>query len=57
MMDLDQRNKNSSNIPEINLKFDKDGIPLIPSWDHIKNEKLDYKKLLIGKYMGEMYGA
>jgi hypothetical protein len=47
----------NNNIMEVNLKTDKNGLPLLPSWDSIKNEKLDYKKQLIGKFMGEMYGA
>jgi hypothetical protein len=30
---------------------------MLPSWEDIEREDLLYKKLLIGKFMSELYGA
>jgi hypothetical protein len=43
--------------PEIKLKRDKDGYPMLPSLEEINHHGLLYKKRLIGKFMGDMYGA
>ena len=29
---------------------------MLPSWEAIKSEELLYRKRLLGKYMGDMYG-
>jgi hypothetical protein len=30
---------------------------MLPSWEAIQSEDLLYRKHLVGKYMGDMYGA
>ncbi|KAF8268514.1 hypothetical protein EI94DRAFT_1700174 [Lactarius quietus] len=54
-----QRSKFWSNDPLVrdfsdwtNKSF---GYPMLPSWEAINRKGLSYKKLLIGKFMGEMY--
>jgi hypothetical protein len=41
--------------PVIKLKRDKDGYPLLPSFEEIKQQDLSYKKHLIGKFIGDIY--
>jgi hypothetical protein len=38
-------------------KDKKSGHPVLPDWDEIEPKDLYYKKLLIGKFMTEMYRA
>jgi hypothetical protein len=41
--------------PEIKLKTDAQGYPILPSWESIKDAKLKYKKYLISRYLTEMH--
>jgi hypothetical protein len=43
--------------PEIKLRTDEDGYPMLPSLEEINSHGLLYKKQLIGKLMGDMYGS
>jgi hypothetical protein len=43
--------------PAIKLKRDRDGYPMLPSLEEINGNGLLYKKRLIGKFMGDMYGS
>jgi len=43
--------------PEITLKRDRDGYPMLPSLEEINGHGLLYKKRLIGKFMGDTYGS
>ena len=47
--------KKKDNVPNIKLRTDDQGYPMLPSWEVIDSEGLMYKKHLIGKFMGEMY--
>ncbi|KAH9170156.1 hypothetical protein EDB89DRAFT_1908025 [Lactarius sanguifluus] len=53
--DNDGNKKSTDMTPEINLKTDSRGYPILPSWELVKDTKLQNKKYLIGKYMSEMY--
>jgi hypothetical protein len=53
----DDESARKKNSPEIKLKKDKDGYPTLPSLEEINRHGLLYKKLLIGKFMGDMYGT
>jgi hypothetical protein len=39
----------------IKLLINDQGYPVLPSWEAINCQSLEYKKLLIGKFMNEMY--
>ncbi|KAF8269147.1 hypothetical protein EI94DRAFT_1699718 [Lactarius quietus] len=41
--------------PEIKLKMDTQGYPMLPSWESIKDAELKYKKYLISRYLTEMH--
>ncbi|KAF8259614.1 hypothetical protein EI94DRAFT_1813057 [Lactarius quietus] len=41
--------------PEIKLKMDTQGYPMLLSWESIKDAELKYKKYLIGRYLTEMH--
>jgi hypothetical protein len=41
--------------PEINLRTDSRGYPMLPSWESIKDTDLKHKKYLIGRYLSDMY--
>ncbi|KAF8260937.1 hypothetical protein EI94DRAFT_1705919 [Lactarius quietus] len=41
--------------PEIKLKTDTQGYPMLPSWESIKDAKLKYQKYLIGRYLTEIH--
>ena len=41
---------------KIELETDNNGYPLLPSWEDIRIMKLKYKKMLIGKFVGDTYG-
>ena len=43
--------------PEIELEMDGDGYPLLPSWEDVQVMRLQHKKSLLAKFMGEMYGT
>ncbi|KAF8262217.1 hypothetical protein EI94DRAFT_1704942 [Lactarius quietus] len=48
--------KRSKDVPpEIKLKTDTQGYPMLPSWESIKDAELKYKKYLIGRYLTEMH--
>ncbi|KAH9035545.1 hypothetical protein EDB85DRAFT_1889308 [Lactarius pseudohatsudake] len=51
----DDGEKKSKDAPEINLKTDSRGYPILPSWEAVKDTDHRNKKYLIGKYMSEMY--
>ncbi|KAH9009917.1 hypothetical protein EDB83DRAFT_2530998 [Lactarius deliciosus] len=53
--DDDGEKKSKDSTPEINLKTDSRGYPILPSWESVKDTEHRYKKYLIGKYMSEMY--
>ncbi|KAH9069434.1 hypothetical protein EDB83DRAFT_2314458 [Lactarius deliciosus] len=53
--DDDGEKKSKDSTPEINLKTDSRGYPILPSWESVKDTEHQYKKYLIGKYMSEMY--
>jgi hypothetical protein len=42
--------------PEIRLKRNKHGHPILPSLEEINHHDLLYKKQLIGKFMTDAYG-
>ena len=46
-------------IPPINLKRNSDGYPVLPSFEEIDEDYhgLLAKKLIIGKFMSEVYGS
>jgi hypothetical protein len=44
-------------MPEIKLRTDARGYPMLPSWESIKDAELKYKKYLIGRYLSEIYRA
>ena len=50
-----ENGKKKDQTPNIELPTDADGYPMLPSWETINWEGLMYKKLLIGKFMREMY--
>jgi len=41
---------------KVKLKTDKAGYPILPSLEEINCHGLEYKKRLIGKFMGDIYG-
>jgi hypothetical protein len=54
----EERPKKSKDVPpEIKLRMDTRGYPMLPSWESIKDTDLKYKKYLIGRYLSEMYCA
>ena len=53
----DESARKKKGPPEIKLKRDKDGYPILPSLEEINSNGLLYKKQLIGKFMGDMYGS
>ncbi|KAI9445920.1 hypothetical protein H4582DRAFT_2069240 [Lactarius indigo] len=55
--DEEDRKKSKDAAPEIKLKTDSQGYPMLPSWESIKNTDLRYKKYLIGRYLSGMYRA
>ncbi|KAF8263489.1 hypothetical protein EI94DRAFT_1876171 [Lactarius quietus] len=48
-------NRRKDAPPEIKLKTDTQGYPMLPSWESIKDAELKYKKYLIGRYLTEMH--
>jgi hypothetical protein len=44
-------------IPEVKLKRNKDGYPILPSLEEIDGYELLRKKQLIGKFIGDAYGS
>lgn len=55
--DEDDQKRSKVIVPEIKLRTDAQGYPMLPSWELIKDTDLRYKKYLIGKYMKDMYRA
>jgi hypothetical protein len=53
----DNESAGKKNSPQIKLKKDEDGFPTLPSLEEINGHGLLYKKQLIGKFMGDMYGS
>jgi hypothetical protein len=51
--EVDAKEKDS--VQDIKLAFDERGFPLLPPWESVKNKKLLYKKMLIGKFASEVY--
>ncbi|KAF8263632.1 hypothetical protein EI94DRAFT_1703843 [Lactarius quietus] len=51
----DDGGRNKEKAPNIKLPIDSRGYPVLPSWEAINNKGLTYKKMLIGKFMSEMY--
>ncbi|KAF8262968.1 hypothetical protein EI94DRAFT_1808036 [Lactarius quietus] len=47
--------KNKENPKNINLPMNRHGYPVLPSWEAINPEGATYKKLLIGKFMTQLY--
>jgi hypothetical protein len=43
--------------PEIKLKRDSDGYPILPSPDEVDRHDLLCKKKLIGRFIGDVYGS
>jgi hypothetical protein len=43
--------------PDIKLKRNKDGYPILPSREDMDSQGLLYKKRLIGKFMGDVYSS
>jgi hypothetical protein len=43
-------------IPDIKLKKNRDGYPILPSLNEINDRELLYKKHLVGKFIGDVYG-
>jgi hypothetical protein len=41
--------------PPIELQKDNLGFPILLRWEAIEQETHTYKRLLIGKFMGELY--
>jgi hypothetical protein len=44
-------------ILKIKLRRNKDGFPILPSLDEINSHDSEYKKRLIGKFIGDIYGS
>jgi len=42
---------------KITLKRNQDGYPILLSQDKIDGHGLEYKKKLIGRFMGDIYGS
>jgi hypothetical protein len=57
--DTDEEGVKKSKVtaPEIKLRTDSRGYPMLPSWKSIKDTDLIYKKYLIGRYLSDMYRA
>jgi len=49
--------KKKKESPEIKLQKNEDGYPILPSLEEIDPHSLEYKKKLIGKFMGDVYGS
>ena len=43
--------------PVIELEMGEDGYPVLPSWEDVQAMRLQDKKSLFGKFMGETYGT
>ena len=43
--------------PEIRLKMDNSGYPILPSAEEVANHNLLCKKKLVGKFMSDVYGS
>ncbi|KAH9031104.1 hypothetical protein EDB85DRAFT_2146272 [Lactarius pseudohatsudake] len=54
--DDDGRKKSKDTTPEINLKTDSRGYPILPSWESIKDYRAPKQENLIGKYLSEIDG-
>ncbi|KAF8258204.1 hypothetical protein EI94DRAFT_1708190 [Lactarius quietus] len=51
----DDGRRNKEKMPNIKLLIDSRGYPMLPSWEAINIKGLTYKKMLIGKFLSEMY--
>ena len=49
------KTKNKRVLEDVKLKTDEQGYPLLPSWETIKDAHRLTKKLIIGKFLGEMH--
>ncbi|KAF8272278.1 hypothetical protein EI94DRAFT_1697618 [Lactarius quietus] len=49
--------KNKENPKNIKLPTNRHGYPVLPSWEAINQEGATYKKLLIGKFMTQLYSG
>ncbi|KAI9440947.1 hypothetical protein H4582DRAFT_2074735 [Lactarius indigo] len=47
--------KRKDKTPKVKLLMDENGYPVLPKWEDIDREGLMYKKVVIGKFMSEMY--
>jgi hypothetical protein len=47
--------KSKKALEDVKLKTDEQGYPMLPSWETIKDADLLTKKLIVGKFLGEMY--
>lgn len=47
----------SITLASIATLWGKDGHPMLPDWDVIQDGGLQYKKLLVGKFMSDTYSA
>ncbi|KAI9431798.1 hypothetical protein H4582DRAFT_2084465 [Lactarius indigo] len=47
--------KRKDKTPKVKLPMDENGYPVLPKWEDIDREGLMYKKVVIGKFMSEMY--
>jgi hypothetical protein len=52
----EEENRNKGATPKVKLPMDEKGYPVLPSWEAIDRGGLMYKKMVIGKFMSEMYG-
>ncbi|KAN0138020.1 hypothetical protein V8E53_004155 [Lactarius tabidus] len=48
-------NNNKNTNPSIELQKDNQGFPILPRWEVVEQETHSYKRLLIGKFMGDLY--
>ncbi|KAF8261224.1 hypothetical protein EI94DRAFT_1705707 [Lactarius quietus] len=51
----DDGRRNKEKMPNIKLLIDSRGYPMLPSWEAMNIKGLTYKKMLIGKFLSEMY--
>ncbi|KAH9027300.1 hypothetical protein EDB84DRAFT_1563480 [Lactarius hengduanensis] len=54
--DSEEESRNRGATPKVKLSIDENGYPVLPSWEAIDRGGLMYKKMVIGKFMSEMYG-
>ncbi|KAF8261511.1 hypothetical protein EI94DRAFT_795606 [Lactarius quietus] len=47
--------KRNDQAPTVKLQMDDNGFPILLKWEEIEQEGLNYKKILIGKSMRELY--